>query len=207
MGDDRLDKRPGEVGDHITCIAACQGRDLQIDAEDDQQNNCHCEGRDISEEDGYRQQNLIKALAQVCSHCAQDVAQDPADQNGGQLQGHRPADGGGEDVAHLAGVLTEGFAEIAMEHILDEHAELDDHGLVGAELLLIVLVNFTDGGGVGHTGGQLAGDGGNGVGRHQPGQDEIENDGKHQRDEEPQQLLAEVFSVTFHLLTLQWFLL
>ena len=169
MSNHALDEGPGQIGDHITCIAACQRRDLQVDAEDDQQHNCHSKGRNISEEDGYREQDLVKALSQVCSHCAKNVAEDPADQNGGQLQRHSPADGGSQNITDLPGILAEGFAEIAMKHILHEHTKLHDHGFVGAKLLLIVLINFTDGSSVGHTRGQLAGDGRNGVGRHQSG--------------------------------------
>ena len=75
------------------CIAACQGRNLQIHAEDDQQNNCHSKGRDISKENGYRKQDLVKALLQVSSHSTQNITQQPSNDNGGQLQRYSPAHG------------------------------------------------------------------------------------------------------------------
>ena len=70
MGNDGLDKGPGQIGDHISCIAACQRRDFQFYAEDDQQNNCHSKGRNVSKENGHRQQDLVKALAQIGCHSA-----------------------------------------------------------------------------------------------------------------------------------------
>ena len=90
-----------------------------------------------------------------------------------------------------------------MKHIFHEQAKLDDHRLVGAEFLLIVFVNFPDGGSVGHTGCQLAGDCRNGIGWHQAGQNKIEDHGKNKGNQKPHDFFAKVLSIAFHSLSLQ----
>ena len=198
MGDDRLDEPPAEIGNHIEGIAAADGRDLQVHRKHHQQRHRHAEGRHVAQKQRDRQQDLVEALADVSRQRAQQVAQQPADDDGRKLQRDGPADGAGNDVAHLAGILAERGAQIAPEQVLDEDEELFDHGLVGAELLLIALVDLLHGAGVGHALGHLAGDGRHRVGGHQPGQHEIQYHGDHQRDQKPHQLLAEVFAVSFH---------
>ncbi len=55
-----------------------------------------------------------------------------------------------------------------------ENQKLLRHRLIRTELFCITLVNFLHGRGVGHTVRHFTGDGRDRVGRHQPGQKEIE---------------------------------
>ncbi len=198
MGNHRPDKGPGQVGDHIVVIASRQGCDLQIHGEHHQQDHRHGKGGDIAHKQGHGQQHLVKALLDVGGQGTQHVAQDPAHEDGGQLQSDGPAHGGGNDLADPLGILAEGDAQIAAEQVLHINEELLGHGLVQTELLHVLLIGLLDDGRVGGAAHQLAGDGGHRVGRHQPGQDKVEENGEHKGDEKPDDLFAEILFVAFH---------
>ena len=152
----------------------------------------------FAKEQEHRHQNLVETLADVRCQSAQKVAQEPADQNGGQLEADSPHNGAGNNVADRSGILTEGKAKIAMDRVLAENQKLLGHGLIGAELFGIVLINLLHSGGVGHTGSQLTGDSGNRVSRHQTGQEEVQKDCDHERDQEPDDFFTKIFTVALH---------
>ena len=200
MGDAGPHELPAQVRNHIETVTARGGCDFQIDCKDNEENDRHAERGDRAHEHGQGHQNLVKALADVGGQRAEQVAQQPADENRGQLQRNGPGNGAGDDVGNGARILAEGGAEIAADCVFHEDKELLVHRLVGAEFLLIALVDFLHGAGVGHALGQLAGDGGHRVGRHQPRQNEVQNHGNDKRDYKPQNLLAEIFAVSLHVI-------
>ena len=197
MTDHRLDEIPAQVGDHVEVVAAADGRDLQVNSEDNQHDNGHTESGDVADEQGDGHQDLVPALLQVSCQSAQQVAQNPAGDNGGELQSQGPDDGAGDDVSNGAGILAEGQTEVTLQSVLAEQQELLPHGLVDAELLGIVFVHLLDCGSIGH-GAHLGHDTGNGVGGHQTGQNEVQHHCHHECDGEPEEFFTKVFAVAFH---------
>ena len=201
MLDHGLDEGPAEIGDHIEGIAAGDGEPLQVDGEEDQQHDRHTEGGHVAQEQERGEQDLVEALADIGGKGTQDIAQQPADDDRRELQAHGPHDRVAYDITYGTGVLAERGAEIALQGILGEAEELLMHGQVGAEFFLEALVDLLDCGGIGHALGHLAGDGGDGIHRHHPGQEEVQDHGHHEGDGEPQQLFAKILTVTFHWLS------
>ena len=199
MLDHGNDEVPAKIGDHIEGIAAGDGEPFQGDGEYQQQHNGHTEGRHVAQEQEGGKQNLVPAFFQVGGQGTQKVTQDPAGENCRQLQTNCPHNGAAYDVGNLSGVLAEGGAEVALQGVLDEAEELLMHGQVGAEFFFVALVDFLDGGCVGHALGHFAGDGGNGVSGHHTGQEEVQDHGHHEGDGKPEDLFTKIFTVAFLL--------
>ena len=198
MRNHRGNKLPAEIGNHIKTIAAGNGSPFQFHGEENKKNHCHTESRDVAQKQEGREQNLVKALADVRRQGAKQVAKQPANQDRGQLQADRPHDGAGNNVADGSGILAEGKPEVAVDGVLAENQKLLRHRLIRTELFCITLVNFLHGRGVGHTVRHFTGDGRDRVGRHQPGQKEIEEYCNDKSNKKPDYFFSKIFTVAFH---------
>ena len=192
MRNDGGDELRVEAGNHAWVIRAVNRRDFQIDGEHNQKDDGGAEGRDRADEQAGRHERLVPYAALVGREGAQQVAQDPAHQDGRQLQRHSPPDAAADDIRNGSGILVVADAEGALGRVADEIPELAEDILVQAELVLVEgdLLLHLFGGGSGAD--ALAHDGVDRIAGHQTRQDEVQDDRRDKRDDKPDDLLLEV---------------
>jgi hypothetical protein len=84
-----------------------------------------------------------------------------------------------------------------MEYINDIKVELYNQGFIGSKQALIFLIDRCQAGRIGHALGKPGNDGCHGISRHQARQDEIQYEGEYKSDQEPEQLVKEILSISF----------
>ena len=197
MGDHGRDEFPVEARDHTRVIRSVDRSHPEGYRKNNQQDHRGAESRNRAEKQADRHQCLIPEAAFVGRQGAQQVAQQPADQDGRQLQCHRPPDTGSDNIGYQAGVLVVADAERTADGIFDKIPELSENVFIQSELVLVecdLFLNLLRG----RPGADiLSDDGVHRITGHQPRKNEIQDDGSNQCDDKPENLLFEVFPHAF----------
>ena len=84
-----------------------------------------------------------------------------------------------------------------MHYIIYIEEKLGKQGFVGSKQALIFLIDRFQAGRIGHALGKPCNDSCHGISRHQARQDEIQQERENKSDQEPNQLVKKVLSVSF----------
>ena len=166
---------------------------MQLGGQQPQQEHAQAKSRYIADKHEHRHQHRVHRAPYVGGDGPQHVANEPAHQNGGDLQAQRPDDGRADDVVDRAGVLGNGRAQIPAQGVAGKGKELLGQGFIQPKILGVLLHHLLAHAGVGDARRRLVYQHIHWVAGHEAGQQEVQKHGDDKRYHIPYDSVAVIF--------------